>query len=118
LSDDYMGYGPSINDSIDKAGAIDNWKRLAENLYDKIEYKKSINVAATITNVNHPGDFVSNWAHLIIRYKDGRGPVEIFANTNYRIENGKITLSRTIYNEADALRQLGYEIVPVEHHDA
>jgi hypothetical protein len=27
----------------------------------------------------------------------------------YKIENGKIELSRTFYNEADVLRQLGYQ---------
>ena len=28
------------------------------------------------------------------------------------IEDGKIVHSRTFYNEADALRQLGYSLVP------
>jgi hypothetical protein len=37
--------------------------------------------------------------------------VNIWANTNYLIENGKIIRSITFYNEADALRQLGYKIV-------
>jgi hypothetical protein len=114
LSEDYKGYGPSIYDSCNKAEAIENWKNLAENLYDKIEYIKSVNVAARVDDAYHPGDFVSNWAHLIIRYKDGRGPVTILSNTNYRIENGKITMTRTIYNEADALLQLGYQIVPAQ----
>jgi hypothetical protein len=30
------------------------------------------------------------------------------------IENGKIVRSLTLYNEADALRQLGYQMVSVE----
>ena len=56
------------------------------------------------------GDWVSNWAYLTIKYKDGRGPVNVWVNAVYKIENGKIARSRTFYNEADVLRQLGYTI--------
>jgi hypothetical protein len=113
LSDDYMGYGPGFTDSINKIDAVANFKNVAENLYDKITYARSINLAATLKDGPHPGNYVSNWAHLTITYKDGRGPINLYANTSYRIENGKITLTRTIYDEADAMRQLGYEMQPV-----
>jgi len=109
LADNYVGYGPSFSDSINKVQAIENWKNVAENLYDKIEYTRTVNIAAKVTNALHPGNFVSDWASLKITYKDGRGPVYLNVNAIYRIENGKITLSRTFYNEADVLRQLGYE---------
>ncbi len=56
------------------------------------------------------GDWVSNWAYCTITYKDGRGPVNFWVNAVYKIENGKIVKSRTFYNEADVLRQLGYKI--------
>jgi len=109
LADDYIGYGPSFSDSTNKVQAISNWKDVAENLYDKIEYTRTVNIAATVKDGPHPGDFVSDWASLKITYKDGQGPIFLNVNAIYRIENGKITLSRTFYNEADALRQLGYE---------
>jgi hypothetical protein len=32
----------------------------------------------------------------------------------YKIENGKIAISRTMYNEADVLRQLGYNFSKAE----
>jgi hypothetical protein len=35
-------------------------------------------------------------------------------NAVYRIEDGKITVSRSFYNEADVLRQLGYDYYPVD----
>jgi len=113
LSDDYMGYGPGFSDSINKTEAVANFKNVAENLYDKIIYARSINLAASLGDGPHPGNYVSNWAHLTITYKDGRGPVNLYANTSYRIENGKITLTRTIYDEADAMRQLGYQMQPI-----
>jgi len=107
LAEDYKGLGPSIGDSIGKAQAIENWKTNVEDLYEKIEYQRSRNVAVTITSGQDKGDWVSNWAQLYIVYKNDRGAVTIWANTIYRIENNKIVKSYTFYNEADALRQLG-----------
>jgi limonene-1,2-epoxide hydrolase len=112
LSDDYMGYGPAFSDSINKADAIANWKNLTENLYDSIEYTRSVNFAAKVTDGPRPGDYVVDWSSLKITYKDGRGPVYLYVNAVYRIENGKITMTRTFYDEADVYRQLGYEFVP------
>jgi ketosteroid isomerase-like protein len=114
LADNYVGYGPSFSDSTNKEQAIANWKAVAENLYDKIEYKRTVNITAKVTDGPHPGDYVSDWASLKITYKDGRGPVFLNMNAVYRIENGKITLSRSFYNEADVLRQLGYEFVAAQ----
>ena len=106
LSDDYKGYGPGFSDSTDKKDAVANFEDVANNLYDKITYTRSLNIAAEVKDGPNPGNFVSNWAHLTITYKDGRGPINLYANTAYRIENGKITMTRTIYDEADAMRQL------------
>ena len=108
LAENYMGFGPSFGDSIGKKQALLNWKSNVENLYEKIEYQKSRNVAVTVTTGDNQGEWVSNWAELYILYKNGRGAVTIWANTIYRIENEKIVKSYTFYNEADALRQLGY----------
>ena len=112
LSDDYIGYGPSYSDSINKADAIANWKDLAQNLYDSIQYIHTVNLAAKMTDGPRPGDYVAEWSSLRIKYKDGRGPVNLNISVIYRIENGKITMSRTFYDEADAYRQVGYEFVP------
>jgi ketosteroid isomerase-like protein len=109
LADNYVGYGPSFSDSTNKEQAIANWNEVVANLYDKIEYRRTVNITAKVTDGPHPGDYVSDWASLKITYKDGRGPVFLNMNAVYRVENGKITLSRTFYNEADVLRQLGYE---------
>jgi limonene-1,2-epoxide hydrolase len=112
LADDYIGYGPSVSDTTNKEQALASWKEVAENLYDKIEYTRTVNIATKITQGANPGNYVSDWASLKITYKDGRGPVILHMNAVYRVENGKINLSRSFYNEADVLRQLGYEFVP------
>lgn len=114
LADNYMGYGPSVGDSTTKAEALANWKYNAENLYESVKYTRFQNIAVTVKEGEEaePGDWVSNWAYLTIKYKDGRGPVNVWVNAVYKIENGKIIKSRTFYNEADVLRQLNYQIVP------
>ncbi len=109
LADDYIGYGPSYFDSTNKEQAIASWKDVAENLYDKIEYTRTVNIAEKVTEGPNQGDFVSDWATLKITYMDGRGPVFLTINAVYRLEDGKINLSRSFYNEADVMRQLGYE---------
>ena len=111
LADNYMGYGPSIGDSINKEGAVLNTKYLMENLYESFEYTRHKELAVTVTEGEAIGDWVLNWAYLTIRFKDGRGPVYVWVNIVYRIENGKIVHSRTFYNEADVMRQLGYTMV-------
>ncbi len=48
LADNYMGYGPSITDSINKEGAILNFKYLVENLYESFEYTRHQELAVTV----------------------------------------------------------------------
>jgi len=112
LADNYVGYGPSVGDSTNKAEALSSWKYNTENLYESIKYTNHTELAVTIKEGRAKGDWALNWAYLTIKYKDGRGPVNLWANSVYLIENGKIVMSRTFYNEADVLRQLNYTIVP------
>lgn len=111
LADNYVGLGPSRTDTINKAGAIAAWKTNVVNLYSKIHYNRSRTVSVMIPDGENKGEWVVNWAELNIVYKHNNEEVTIWANTNYMIENGKIIKSLTVYNEADALRQLGYKIV-------
>ncbi len=110
LADSYEGYGPSSRDTIQKAGAVESWKKNVDELYAKIEYSRSQFIGVTIPEGPNKGDWVANWAELKIDYKDGES-VTIWANTNYLIENGKIIRTFTFYNEADVLEQLGYVFI-------
>jgi len=114
LDDNYIGYGPSYGDSINKTQALESWKYNIENIYKSIKYNKSRNTAVTISSGANKGEWVSNWGELNIKYKNGNDEVTIWANSIYKIENGKIVKSYTFYNEADALRQLGYIFVKPE----
>jgi ketosteroid isomerase-like protein len=110
LADNYMGYGPSYGDSIDRKTALAQIKYNVKNLYKSIHYNKVQNIAVTVTSDPNRGDWVSSWGELHIVYQNGKA-VTLWANSVYRIENGKIVKSYTFYNEADALRQLGYVVV-------
>jgi len=111
LDEDYMGYGPSINDSLTKVEALANWKVNSDRLYEKIQYQESRNIGINITGGKNQGEWVSSWAQLEITYKGEKGSVVIWANTIYLIENSKILKSYTFYNEADVLKQLGYVFI-------
>lgn len=114
LDDNYMGFGPSINDSINKTLAVSNWKANVDNLYESITYNKSKNLAQLVSDGENAGDWVSNWAELSIVYKKDQKKVSLLTNTIYKIENGKIIKSYTFYNEADVLEQLGYVFINPE----
>ena len=110
LADGYVGRGPDYGDSVTKDAALENWKYVSEFIYDEIDYRKSFNIAMSIPSGENRGDWESNWAELHIRYLSGR-EVTLWANSVYRIEDGKIVRNLTFYNEMDALRQLGFQVV-------
>ncbi len=111
MDENYWGFGPSVGDSINKTGAIANWKNNVENLYESITYSKSRNISVNIPDGENKGEWVSNWAELNIVYKKDKKSVIIWANTIYRIKNNKIIKSYTFYNEADVLEQLGFVFI-------
>jgi len=111
LDDDYLGLGPSYGDSIRKPEAIQNLKSNIENLYESIEYDRSRNLAVHVPDGPDKGDWVSNWAELTIQYKNSGKMVKVWANSIYKVHEGKIVKSMTFYNEADVLEQLGYVFI-------
>ena len=62
LADNYVGYGPSVGDSTNKADALANWKYNAANLYESIKYTRHQNMALTVKEGEpaDQGDWVSN----------------------------------------------------------
>jgi hypothetical protein len=114
IDDNYWGFGPSMGDSINKVGAIANWKNNVENLYESITYNKSKNISVNIQDGLNKGEWVSNWAELEIVYKKDNKTVSVWVNTIYQIKNNKIIKSYSFYNEADVLEQLGYVFINPE----
>lgn len=111
LDDNYIGFGPSLNDSITKGPVVENWKLNSKTLYKSIEYKKSRNATVIVDSGENEGEWVSNWALVKIVYQGSENSVTIWANTIYQIENNKIITSYSFYNEADVYEQLGFVLL-------
>lgn len=111
LDDNYLGLGPSHGDSISKSQVLSSLKTNFENLYESIDYEKSMSIGVSIPDGENKGNWVSNWAELSITYKEDKSQVTILTNSVYKIENGKIVKSYSFYNEADVLDQLGYVFI-------
>ncbi|MFD1315485.1 nuclear transport factor 2 family protein [Namhaeicola litoreus] len=111
LADNYVGLGPSANDSINKVGALENWQVNIMNLYESVKYSKSRIISVKVPDGENKGEWVSVWAELKIVYKQDKKEVTVWTNSVYLIENGKIVRSFTFYNEADVLEQLGYVFI-------
>lgn len=114
LADNYVGKGPSFGDSINKEDAIASWKMNVENLYDSIQYVRSVFAPSTVTTAQpeNNGDWIINWAELHIKYKNDNRDITVWAVTGYQVKDGKIAKTITIYDEADVMRQLGYQFLP------
>lgn len=107
LASNYIGYGPSLGDTIQRDQAIANWKDYTETLYESISYERVRLLPVKVTDGENPGDYVSMYSIVNIEFKSGE-KVRTWANTVYKIENGQIASTYTFYNEADVYEQLGY----------
>ena len=110
LADDFVGLGPSTGDSMNKGEALAKWKSIMDNL-DAIDVSQNFNAAAKVAEGPNAGDYVTSWARGNIKYKNGKD-VHITLNYVFRVKDGKIDRSISFVNEADTMRQLGYQIIP------
>ena len=108
LDDDYVGLGPSINDSVGKQMVLANWEALGTDYYESLIYTKSRMATLDITYGDNQGEWVSNWAVMSAVFKADHQSITIWANSVYQVKNNKIIKSYTFYNEADGLEQLGF----------
>ena len=108
LADNYEGYGPSLGDTISRAEAMQNWELNTSELYESINYDRIRLLPVTVSDGPNPGDYVSMYSIVSINFQGELGSVKTWANTVYKIENGKIATTYTFYNEMDVLEQLGY----------
>lgn len=108
LADNYVGYGPSVSDTIYKEQVVASWKKNVESLYESIVYERGQYTGLSVKNGPNQGEWVATWALLTINYKNDEGTVQVMANSNYLVENGRIAKSITFYNEADVMEQLGF----------
>lgn len=108
LADDYVGYGPSLSDSIRKDDALLIWENNLDYLYDKVEMNVAENVSISNVEAKGGGLWISSWGTLTLKFQNVSNEAIILANQIFLVKDGKIKKTIIFYNEADALRQAGY----------
>jgi hypothetical protein len=56
LADDYLGLGPSIDDSTNKELAMASWKYNNENVYESVDYDRTHTFATTVHDGPNAGE--------------------------------------------------------------
>ena len=92
LDDSYVGYLPSLSNSIGKEQVLENLTYESDRVYQKIEFVQNVHLSVRAMTGSESVRFVSDSCLVKITYKDGRS---VFLNmlVDYRIAKGKITFS-------------------------
>jgi len=108
LTEKYIGYGPAINDSINKQENINSW-----NQNHKVRTNQKVGFVTQTFRVlqgNLQGDWVSQWGNYTFTQngKEIKLPYQFTA----RVSNGKIDRSTIYFDNLSILLQLGYTVTP------
>lgn len=109
LSEDYIGIGPAINDSTDRAQTLELWKTNWDSLYTSIDFDRKHKL---FTKSADDLDWVCEWAVITLNYIDGRESVAFWWNGVFRITEGKIDVSIVFFDSGDIMAQQGFGFVP------
>jgi limonene-1,2-epoxide hydrolase len=109
LSEDYMGIGPAINDSSDRAQTLESWKTNWDSLYTSIDFDRKHKL---FTKSADDLDWVCEWAVITLNYIDGSESVTFWWNGVFRVTEGKIDVSILFFDTGDIMAQQGFEFVP------
>ncbi|MCY1719973.1 nuclear transport factor 2 family protein [Prolixibacteraceae bacterium Z1-6] len=111
LADDYVGYGPSLSDSINKDDALLIWEHNLDFMYEKVAMNVEETVGVSNVEAKDGGQWISSWGTLTLKFQQKGDETKIWANQIFLVKDGKIKKTIIFYNEADALRQAGYNYV-------
>ncbi len=108
LAEKYIGYGPAVNDSINKQENINSW-----NQNHKVRTNQKVGFVTQTFRVlqgNLQGDWVSQWGNYTFTQngKEVKLPYQFTA----RVSNGKIDRSTIYFDNLSVLLQLGYTVTP------
>ena len=114
LLENSMTYGPAVTDSASVDEWLATWQENFKNNITSITYTRSAQKFVQVTIQENPaiaGNWVLEWGMMNATYTDD-SEAGIWWHAAFRVESGKITLSRAFFDRADLLTQRGYEIVP------
>ncbi|MDX1773734.1 hypothetical protein DFR65_102519 [Oceanihabitans sediminis] len=108
LDEKYIGYGPSINDSINKKETLESWTKVHKyRTNEKVEF---VSQTFRVIKGNHKGDWVSQWGTY--SYMLNGKTIEMPYQLTARIKDNKIISSRIYYDNLEVAKELGYEVIP------
>lgn len=108
LSEKYMGYGPAVNDSINKTGHIEGWKNA--HLVRTNQKVTFISQTFRVAQGELKGDWVSQWGTYSFT-QDGKDITLPYQSTSL-VSDGKIETNRIYFDNLAVLEALGYTITP------
>ncbi len=113
LAEKCMIYGPGLNDSINRQQEVDFWKKSWRTEFSSLTYDRAAIIAFTLPpDHKFPGDWVSDWGTWSIQYKNGSPNVSFAINVVAKVNDGKIEVARTFYDENDFFKQQGFTVTP------
>ena len=108
-----MDYGPAMKDSVNRQQTLENWKKNWRTDWASVKFEREAIVAFTLAaGEKHPGNWVSEWAVITIKSKDGKPDFTFRFNGVSRVTNGKIDVSVAHYDVNDILVQEGFTMTP------
>jgi predicted SnoaL-like aldol condensation-catalyzing enzyme len=108
LAEKYIGYGPAINDSINKQNSMDSWKEIHKVRTDqKVSF---VTQSFRVLQGNLKGDWVSQWGNY--SFTQNGKTVKLPYQYTARVANGKINRSSIYFDNLSVLKQLGYKVTP------
>ncbi len=108
LAEKYIGFGPAVNDSINKLESINSWKEI-----HKVRTNQKVGFVTQTFRVlqgNLQGDWVSQWGTY--SFTQNGKEVKLPYQYTARVANGKINRSSIYFDNLSVLLQLGYKITP------
>lgn len=117
LADQYIAYGPKMTDSVTVEQQTEMWTSNFNELISSIDYTRVYRkyVQVTPLEVEVPataGNWVLEWGRMNLTYKDSPDSVTFWWHTAFRVDGGKIDVSRSFYDFMDIYEQRGYTISP------
>ncbi|HEU5292390.1 MAG TPA: nuclear transport factor 2 family protein, partial [Cyclobacteriaceae bacterium] len=112
LADNFMDYGPGINDSLDRAATIAWYKNNWRNSWKSVNFDRYTMLSVSLKDGKVPGDWVLDWGIVTVKHKDGTPDLKFQWHGVFRMENGKIAQANAFFDQSDILKQIGYKFVP------
>lgn len=110
LMEGSMHYGPAQSDSLSSEEWESLWKDYFKSLVGNIQYERTASRYFAVTPQQNPllaGHWVMEWGVIHADYIDSTS-ASVWWHGAFRVEKGKINLSRVFYDREDLMKQRGF----------